>query len=307
MMLKGILFKSQYTLKHVFNIKTISLLLESFGALWLIVEIASYFFGDTSPVVEKIKSFWYLFLVCGVIISIIKSIPKFKFGCKLSNRDVLIEIIIGDLFNQEGAVIIGTNTTFDTHISRELISDRSIQGQFTKRYYGDETQLNSELSSGLRDITFELLTDDRIGNNKKFPIGTAVRLNPKGRTAYMVAIANINQHGVASGSFEDLKRSLAFLWNFISTKGLKESIVMPILGSGFTRLPQSREEIIRETIKSFVAACSESTFCDKLSIVISPKDIEKNNIQIDELEKYIYHICKYTVFSNSRIAAGNPA
>lgn len=307
MTLNEFCFRSRYTAKYILSLKTIRILLESFGSLWLLVEISTYFLGDSSTVVIKIKSLWYLFLIIGVVLSIIKSVPKFRFGSKLSNRDIYIEIVVGDLFNQEGALIIGTNTTFDTHVSRELISPRSIQGQFTQRYYGDETQLNNELSSVLRNIEFETLSDERLGNKKKYPIGTTVRLNPKKRTAYMIAIANINPHGVASGTFEELKKSLAFLWNFISRKGLKENLVMPILGSGFTRLMQSREEIIREIIKSFVAACAESTFCDKLSIVISQKDIDKNNIQLEELERFIHHICTYTIFSNNSTTVGNPA
>ena len=152
MTLNEFCFRSRYTAKYILSLKTIRILLESFGSLWLLVEISTYFLGDSSTVVIKIKSLWYLFLIIGVVLSIIKSVPKFRFGSKLSNRDIYIEIVVGDLFNQEGALIIGTNTTFDTHVSRELISPRSIQGQFTQRYYGDETQLNNELSSVLRNI-----------------------------------------------------------------------------------------------------------------------------------------------------------
>ena len=152
----------------------------------------------------------------------------------------------------------------------------------------------------------EILLGDRIGKCNRYLIGTVVRLSPKERTAYMVAIAHINEHGVASGTFEELKQSLASLWSFISQRGLKETIVMPIIGSGFTRLAQSREEIVREIIKSFVAACSESTFCDKLTIIVTPKDIENNKINMNELEKYITHICKYTTFASNSIQTGIP-
>jgi hypothetical protein len=83
----------------------------------------------------------------------------------------------------------------------------------------------------------------------------------------MLAITNINEYGVASASYGDLKLALTYLWLFIGRRGLKENIVIPIVGTGFARLPQTREEIIREIIKSFIAACSESTFSDKLTIV----------------------------------------
>jgi hypothetical protein len=41
---------------------------------------------------------------------------------------------------------------------------------------------------------------------------------------------------------------------FIDKRGLKESIAIPVIGSGPIRLTQTREEIIREIIKSFIAS-----------------------------------------------------
>jgi hypothetical protein len=371
---KLMLFKLKSWVKNLISLKAISFILSSFGALWLFLEISSFFLGN-SPITDKLRGFWFLFLIAGIIIAIFRCKPKLSYGGKLNNRDIHIELVIGDLFKYDGALIIGSNTTFDTKISRELISEKSIQGQFTRKYYGDETQLDKEIKIGLQNICLfsldsveykqyltdgsvskelreafekngvklpgeanivkeddkhwrikdsvkmssykiedsreklnisEILLGDRIGKCNRYLIGTVVRLSPKERTAYMVAIAHINEHGVASGTFEELKQSLASLWSFISQRGLKETIVMPIIGSGFTRLAQSREEIVREIIKSFVAACSESTFCDKLTIVVTPKDIENNKINMNELEKYITHICKYTTFASNSIQTGIP-
>jgi hypothetical protein len=294
-----IVFSLKYFLKIVSR-KLVSSVLGTFGTLWLVVQIIEFFLGHTSSFIVKIKEYWGCFFIIGFLIAIILSKPKFTIGSKLNNRDVSIEITIGNLFKQKGALIISSNTTFDTHISRELISEKSIQGQFTKQlYYGNEIQLDNDISHALQDIQPEILTGKRVGKNKKYPLGTTVRLNPKDQTVYMLAIANINEHGVASASYEDLKQALAHLWLFIGRRGLKENIVIPIIGTGFSRLPQSREEIIREIIKSYIAACSESTFSDKLIIIISPTDIEKYKINLDELKEYIVHLCKYTVFSNN--------
>jgi hypothetical protein len=304
--MKPIAYNLKGWLKNLVSVKAISAILSSFGSLWLIIEITTFFFGNDSMIVGRLKSIWFIFLLIGIVISISMCKPKNSFISKLNNRDISIELVIGDFFRQEGALIIGTNTTFDTHISRELISESSIQGQFTRIYYGDETQIDKEILHGLNGISSETLSGRRIGKSVKYPIGTTIRLSPRERTAYMLSMANINEYGVASGTFEELKIALSNLWIFISSRGLKENLVIPILGSGFTRLVQSREEIIREIIKSFVAACSESAFCDKLTIIVSPNDIEKHKINIQELEKYIYHICRYTIFANDAIATGKP-
>ncbi|WP_461255557.1 macro domain-containing protein [Treponema sp. R80B11-R83G3] len=299
MSFKEIIFSLKFYLKTISR-KLIPSILSSFGALWLFTEIGTYFLGETSPIIIDIKKCWFIFIFIGLLIAIILAKPIFTIGGKLNNRDISIEITIGDFFKQNGGLVISSNTTYDTHISKELISEKSIQGQFTKLfYYGDEKQLDNDISLALQDIQPEILIGKRIGKNKKYPIGTTVRLNPKNQTVYMLAIANINEYGVASASYEDLKVALACLWLFIGSRGLKENIVIPVVGTGFARLPKTREEIIREIIKSFIAACSESTFSDKLTIVINPSDYEKHKINIDELEKYIVHLCRYTLFSNN--------
>jgi len=289
------------------SIQALVAVLSSFGALWLAVEISTFFFADTQLPVTIRKS-WQWFGVIGLFIATWLCRPHLSESYMLNGRDVTIEIAVGDLFAFPGALIIGSNTTFDTRISRELISERSVQGIFTRRFYGDETQLDVELSSGLSGLPCHELSGSRVGKTKKFPMGTCVRLNPKKRTGYFVAIADINEHGVASGTFNDLKEALAHLWVFIGRRGLKESLVMPVLGTGFSRLSQTREEIVREMIKSFIAACSERTLADKLTIVITPEDVSKHRISLDELGAFLRHECRYASFSNNnQQAVGTPA
>lgn len=293
-------------LRNLLSIRALTAILSSFGTLWLVVEIATFFFANTAAP-DTIRNAWRIFGLAGLLIAVWLCRPRLAVSHKLNGRDVTVEIAVGDIFSFPGAMIIGSNTTFDTRISRELISERSIQGIFTKRYYGDETQLDIELASGLNCVPYQGLPGTRIGKAKKYPIGTCVRLNPKQRTGYFLAIAEINEHGVASGSFNDLKESLAQLWVFVGRRGSKEPLIMPVLGTGFSRLPQTREEVVRETIKSFVAACSEMTFTDKLTVVVSPHDIAKHRISLDELGSFLRHECSYTVFStNHQHAIGTP-
>jgi hypothetical protein len=303
----GSFFYLRYCLRNISGGKLIRPILDSFGVLWLFVEIGTFFLGETSPIVIGIREWWYVFLIAGFFVAIKASRPKTTIVGRLNNRDIAIEVTVGDLFTQSGALVIGSNTTFDTHISTELISEKSIQGQFTKRLYCDnEARLDTDIAHALQDKESEILSDKRIGKDKRYPIGTTVKLNtyPKDKTIYMLAIANINEYGSAVGTYEDLKQALACLWVFIGSRGTKGNIAMPVIGTGFSRLQESREEIIREIIQSYIAACSESTFSDKLTIVVSPSDIEQYKINLDELEKYIAHLCKYTNFSKNNARYG---
>lgn len=279
------------------SVRAAAAVLSSFGALWLFVEIAAFFF-QTTQIPQWLRDHWWLFAIIGAAAAIIRCRPTTAVAHKLNGRDVTVEIAIGDVFSFQGALIVGSNTTFDTRISATLIAETSIQGVFTRRYFADEAKLDVEIAAGLEVGKAQRLPGNRQGKSDRYPIGTVVRLNPKGRTAYFVAIADINEHGVAEGSFEKLRVSLAELWVYVGSRGLKEHLVMPVLGTGFSRLPQTREQVVREIVKSFVAACSERVFADRLTIVLSPRDVAEHNMSLDELGAFLGHVCFYTEFSS---------
>lgn len=281
-------------LKNLFSLQGATATLSSLGVLYTVLKCADYFnFAKQSA----IQPYWWLFLSGGVAGAIWICRPKLSSICKQKDRDISIEIAIGDLFAFDGALIVGTNTTFDTQISRELIDATSVQGQFTTKYYGDHTSLDNELNSKLNGIDHEKLVGKRKGKSNRYPIGTAVKLQPKDRTGYFLAICDINEHGTACGKFEELQQALSQLWIFIGDHGAKEQLVMPVLGTKFMRLKPSRQVVTQEIIRSFIAACAEKTFCEKLTIVLHEKDVLDNKIDIDALGRYLEHLCTYTEFS----------
>ena len=289
-----------------------SAILSAFGALWLLVELARFFFPSTvifgnKALPDALRDSWPTFFTIGLCLAIWSCKPRLRVSHKVKGRDTLVEIAVGDIFSFTGAVIVGANTTFDTRIP-DVISPSSVQGLFTRHYYHSEGQFEAEMSRSLEGIPFEALPGERVGNAKKYAMGTCVTVHAKERIGYLLAIADINEHGNASGTFEDLKVSLAKLWEHIGTRGSKEALLIPILGTGFSRLTRSREEIVHEIIKSFLAACSERTFTDKLTIVIMPKDMLNYGISLEELGSFLKHECNYTILSGGhRPAVGTAA
>ena len=302
MMFRKTLYVAKAWLRNLVSLSAFAAWLSAFGALWLLVEATTFFFPNvllfgTTKLPDYIRSLWPLFFGAALVLAALASKPRLSVWGKLNGRDISIRIVVGDLFLLPGAIVIGSNTTFDTRISNSLISERSVQGIFTKKYYDDDRQIQAELVDALKHVSSARLSGKRAGNAMRYEIGSCAALHPKGRTAYFLAIADVNEHGVCSTKFEDLKECLAKLWVFIGSRGAKEPIVMPILGTGFGRIPQTRTEVVHEIIQSFVAACSEKTFCEDLTIVISPADIVKYSISLNELEAFLHHECKYTAFS----------
>jgi hypothetical protein len=214
----------------------------------------------------------------------------------MNGRDVAISIRVGDMFEMAGAFVIPSNTSFDTEINSNLISPKSVQGQFTKRFYDSVAHLDTDLGNALASVTPESVDTAKPGKPQLYSIGTTVRLSARGRTAFLLAIGTLNEYGVARATFNDLQNSLPRLWECIATQGTFEPILIPVLGSGFSRLTETREEIIREIIQSFIAACASQRPAESLTIVMPPKDFYDNEVDLAELAHYLQHVCRYTEY-----------
>lgn len=285
-------------LQAIASRRFLSAMLSGLGVLALLVKLSEFFLHSFS---ETLRHYVAVPFAAVALYAVLRCRPRNIVSCRLTNRDVLIEIAVGDVFAYPGALVVGSNTTFDTAISRQLISDLSVQGQFTRRYYADAANLDLEVSKELAGVASAALPGPRVGKAAEYEVGTVVRVSPQGRpTAYLVAIARLNEHGNARGTSEDLRRALPKLWTFIANRGTKERLVMPILGTGFSRVSPQRDAVVREIIQSFVAACADLVFCEHLTIVVSAKDAARHQVNLDELGAYLKHVCQYREFEPYR-------
>ena len=79
-----------------------------------------------------------------------------------------------------------------------------------------------------------------------------------------------------------------------------EPVIIPLIGSGYSRLPEKRDILAKEIIKSFVAACATKKICEKFTLVISPEDYRKHDLNLYELGQYLRYICHYTEFKTKK-------
>ena len=267
-----------------------------FSGSWIVIQTLSHFvsaFGEWSR-----GNLWLLSAIA--VLGLLVGISRFFHKCakmlsvsqRLSATDILIEIQVDDIFNIEGAFVIGTSRTFDTDLS--LMPEDSVQGQFTHKYYDNAEHLDHDIKKELEDQEYTIIKDNRKCEKNRYKIGTVIKLQPREQVTYLVAAADMNEHGRDSGSLEDMRKSLGDLWDYIGERGQLVPLVMPVLGTGHAGINIPREEIIREIISSFIAACSEKKFCEKLTIVVWQKDYREHDINLQKLDDYLQHLCEYT-------------
>ena len=93
------------------------------------------------------KHFW-IFLIAVVLIAILLHKKPLSHSAYLGAKDTILSLCIGNILTlKDSAVVIPSNTTFDTTMAGDFISVRSIQGQFQKKYYGADF---SELDAAIK-------------------------------------------------------------------------------------------------------------------------------------------------------------
>lgn len=257
------------------------------GGIWSLVDILHSFHALNKDNLPSI--FIYCLLLIGIIVVVATRRPVKKITYKYPGQDLKIEVRIGDLFEIKGQKIISTNTTFDTDISTGIISAKSLQGQFTEKYYHQEMdKLENELESGLSGLEFREIEKDR-GKLKRFDFGTTVKLKRSDQIFYWFAMSDMNAHNTAKTSLRNVQYALDGLWEFISIKGEKEDIVIPLIGSGLGRLTTSRKKLIAIIAQSFINASEDNIFSNKLIIAVSPDDVEKSGLNLFEVKDLLIH------------------
>ena len=241
------------------------------------------------------RELWWIFPIVGGSVGLWRAWPRLAVQSDIGGTDASIEIHVGDLFKQDGIVVVAAPTTFDTAIEDGTIDEKSAQGQYTRLFCDSLENLDRQIEASLKGIEFveRDLADKPYGRRRQYPVGTVASVKFKDKRAYFVAIATLNSHRNAFATRHELLDTLPALWENVRTRGGMDPICVPVLGSGFSRLNATREELVREIIKSFVAATHVGRFCERLTIVISPKDFREKSIDLKSLGRFLDHECMY--------------
>ena len=258
------------------------------------VETVDYFFTESSWV-DWLRSNWWAFFVTGLCVGVGRILRPI--GARISNTDIRVQIRVGNIFWRRfgGAIIVGSNATFDTSIEHGEISKRSVQGQFTARYFGSavsDLDLGIDAAlKGTKPIRQHTNATKPFGKISEFQLGTVAKVTGGERTGYFVAISRLNANKVAASDLNEYRDALPMMWEEIRSRGTQEDILCPVLGTGLSRLPLSRMDAIRIIVRSFVAAASEGKLAGGLTVVVQPRDAK--DLDLRELRDFLNCECAH--------------
>ena len=273
-------------------------ILHTLGIVWLFIQLIYFLWPEYD---QEIRDWSWWALALGALEGFRRAWPKLSVKSQISGTDAVIEIRVCNLFDQKEALVVSSNTTFDTSMEDETISRRSTQGQYTELFCDNLANLDRQIEDSLEGVNFALKDNDSkpYGKTKEYPIGTVANVMCSGKRAYFLAVGRMDRNHVANASKSEVLDALPRLWGFVRSRGGLEPIAVPIVGSGFARTRATREELIREIAKSFIAAVREGRFCEHLTIAVSPDDFWGKSINLSALGRFLEHEGTYDAVSSS--------
>jgi hypothetical protein len=259
-----------------------------FGLIWLFLEPAGLFLP------KWLNWGWqgYLGLASlSLLCAIALNLPRKSICRSLSSPDSVVEIRVGDLFDELGHLVIGANDVFDTEPG-EVIRPTSVQGQFLMRVYqGNYRQLDAEIEVSLDPFKSERKRESgkRKGKSWRYPIGTTAVLGFPEKRYFLNAYGYMENDLRVKSTADDIWRSLSCLWEQIRLKGHGLEVAMPVIGSDLARTNLPRMTLTKLIVISFIAASKKDFVTKKLTVVIHPKDL--NSVDLYALEDFLDSAC----------------
>jgi hypothetical protein len=195
-----------------------------------------------------------------------------------------IEVIFGDLFQQEGLRAIPVNEFFDSEIGTP-VSDKSLHGIFIKRCLGGHANVfNSAVVEQLRGEGVAVVENKKEGKNKSYKIGTSVEIkHTEGNSdiRYIAFALSKTDPGTCKAYCDVpiMWNALQGLWTKVRNCSGGSTINLPLVGSGQSGVNLSERDLLDLIIISAVNETRKNKITDKIRIVLRYDYFEKLDLR----------------------------
>lgn len=265
------------TTPRLSDLKSRRLWRQFFGSAFSAIGLAAVLLGLYDVLfpstVDKIgKPAVVVILVGAVLYGLLRAWPRVV-QVNYRSPNTTITIIPGDLLTDDAHLVIGMTDTFDT--TPGVIAQSSLQAKFLDRLLGGDTaRFDRGIEQSLAaEGVVKTGTVQKVGKTNRYPLGTVATLEERRRRFFCVAYSEMSETNEARASVDGVVESLSALWKAVCRHANGESVAMPVIGMGQSRLSQalSPSDAIRLQVLSFWLASREERRCQELRIVVLPE------------------------------------
>ncbi len=249
-----------------------------FSVEWLVVEAGAHFLEKqyaALPVGRPLQ------LVGALVIAIVGGLfarpPSLSGKIEPVGASDPLLVRVVDIFDAGAhTIVIPINRQFVVDAGGSVATAASVTGELVRRYYSaDATALqravDTELAAGA-----ERLAD--------YPVGHCVALKGAGHSFLFLATASLNDAGHSKSDYGTFQASVEGLWNYVGSGRVgKNSLAVPLIGTGHGRLPISLEHSAMHVVLSYLDATASSSPCDGVTVCVHPVACASKGFNIREV------------------------
>lgn len=265
------------------------LLLKSYLAVLSAISIFTSLFFIFVPIPEQFKMYvgiTFVILLIAIYLVLWIQANKLKYmNLTINNSTAVVKV--GDIFQEEGLKVISFNEYFDTLVNEKVIASSSLNGKFIKQYIKDIDVFNKGICESKHLLSRRLESNKfrSQGNTQKYKLGSIHQHDDYLLTAF----SRFDEDNRAFLTMTDYINCLLNFWNEIDIIYANRSVVIPLLGTGITRLKDydamSEQEKLELLLWSFKVSRVKFTYPAKITVVIHESLQDKINFY--ELKKII--------------------
>jgi len=196
--------------------------------------------------------------------------------------NTIIEVLFGDLFEQDGVRGIPVSEYFDSELGKP-VSDKSIHGMLLKRFFGGrpesfDVQLEKELAS-VKSTEVQKVE----GKRHCYPIGTTALITVNSDKYILFAFAKTDPNTCkASSNVELMWRSLHHFWDRARNECGGYPVNLPLVGSGVSGMGLPTRDLLNLLVLSAITETKAQQITQAIRVILHPsrfKDVDLREVK----------------------------
>jgi len=245
--------------------KTGQYIFTSFSVLFTLAKATNFF-------IPAIKIEGPFALTVAVAVSVIFGLRKVwkpsRIEIPIANCNTTIEVIVGDLFKQDGIRAIAVSEFFDSKLGKP-VSDKSVHGLFLQKCFGGYPEsFDKQVDEQLKNIECSEVAKVE-GKSKSYPVGTTalITVNQDRYVAFAFAKADPN----TCKAYSDVTMmwvALHGLWQRVRVESGGHAVNLPLVGSGLSGLGLPTRDLLNLIILSAITETKSKEVTQRIRITL---------------------------------------
>ena len=243
-------------LKHAFT---------CFSVLFTIIRAITHFI----PAI-KIEGYlpFGLALAISIVYAAVQGWKPSSVDIALANSNTVIEVIFGDIFQQDGLRAVAVNEFFDSKLGKP-VSEKSVHGIFLQKCFGGHPEsFDKQIDQQLAGINGAKVKKVE-GKSKSYPIGTTALLTVNRNRYLAFAFAKTDPNTCkAFSDVSTMMTALHGLWQSARNESGGHAVNLPLVGSGLSGIGLPTRDLLNLIILSAITETKVREVTQRIRIVL---------------------------------------